>query len=60
MDDPIVTGRAGLPTWVRNTLLVIGALVVVMLVVMVFAGGDHSPGRHMGIVSLGSVAADYV
>jgi hypothetical protein len=36
----------GVPRWVKVFLLTAAAIVVLRLVVMVFVGADHGPGRH--------------
>ena len=42
--------RAGMPRWVRVALWVIGIVVVLAVVVVVFGiGGEHGPGRHVGL-----------
>ena len=48
---------AGLPTWVRTTLIVLGVLLVLMVVVMLAMGGNHGPGRHMGGLAPAGVPA---
>jgi hypothetical protein len=42
---------SGTPRWVKVFALV-GLALVVLLAVMLLAGGHHGPGRHMGVVSL--------
>jgi hypothetical protein len=37
---------AGMPRWVRGTLIVAVVLVVVLLVLLHIAGGEHGPARH--------------
>jgi hypothetical protein len=42
-------GHAGIPRWVRISLLVVGALVLVFILANVTGvAGDHGPGRHGG------------
>lgn len=36
----------GVPRWVKQSALVVGLLVVIGIVVMLLAAGDHGPGRH--------------
>jgi len=35
-----------MPRWVKVFLIAAAVLVVLMLVLMVLAGGQHGPGRH--------------
>ncbi len=45
--DPVARERPGMPRWVK--VIGIAALVVVLLVVVLVltgAGGEHGPGRH--------------
>jgi hypothetical protein len=44
---PAGDSSAGMPRWVKVTLIVAGILVVLVLVVLL-SGGEHGPGRHMG------------
>ena len=44
-DDP----HAGMPRWVKISLLVVGALVLVFVLANITGvAGDHGPGRHAG------------
>ena len=36
----------GVPVWVKGLGIALGVLVVVVLVVMLFSGGQHGPGMH--------------
>lgn len=46
VDEP---ARAGMPRWVKVSLIVVAALVLVFVIAKVTgAGGDHGPGRHGG------------
>jgi hypothetical protein len=39
---------AGMPGWVKVSLIVVGLLVVAFIVLQLLGvGGDHGPGRHM-------------
>ena len=40
-------GPPGLPRWVKISFAVVGILVV-LVVGLALAGGQHSPGRHLG------------
>lgn len=40
--------RPATPRWVKVSLLVM-ALLLVALLVALFSGGEHGPGRHMGV-----------
>lgn len=58
--DHGATGRAagaGLPRWVKRSLIATAILVVVMVVVMAISGGHHGPGRHLSGGARPSVAA---
>jgi hypothetical protein len=39
----------GIPRWVKIASLVGILLIVLLIAVMVIAGGDHGPGRHMSM-----------
>ena len=45
-DPPHTSDDAGTPRWVK-VFAVVGAVVIVLIVVMLVAGG-HGPGRHTG------------
>lgn len=48
MEPDQIDVKVGMPRWVK-VFTVIGALLVVLLVVgLVFGGGNHGPGRHTG------------
>ena len=57
MSDPITEAtdtpgppqeqRLGVPRWVKIVVMV-GVLLVLTAVGLALAGGDHSPGRHLG------------
>lgn len=38
----------GRPRWVKLSLLVTGAIIVLFVVLQLVVGGDHGPGRHTG------------
>lgn len=40
---------AGLPRWVRRFMI---AVVAILALVMLVAGGEHGPGRHLGTRSV--------
>ena len=42
----------GIPLWVKISGLVVTALIVLLVAVMLIAGGDHGPGRHMSMASI--------
>ena len=35
------------PRWVKVIALVVGVLIVLVVAVMLFGGGNHGPGRHL-------------
>jgi len=41
---------AGVPRWVKLFVITALALVLLMVVVMLLAGGQHGPGRHLSSV----------
>jgi hypothetical protein len=42
-------GSAGMPRWVKVSLAVAAVLLVLAIAVMLlFGGGEHGPGRHLG------------
>ena len=41
-------GSAGMPRWVKVSLAVAAVLLVLAVALMLFGGGDHGPGRHLG------------
>lgn len=51
-DEPAAAGAGprydARPRWVTALLVAAGVVVVVVLVLLV-SGGDHGPGRHMGL-----------
>lgn len=49
--------QPGMPRWVKVSLVVVAALVVLLLVAQAIGlGGDHGPGRHEGSDTPTSVA----
>ena len=40
-------GYTGMPKWVKRSLLTVVAVLVVLVLVGLIVGGDHSPGRHL-------------
>ena len=59
-DNEAVSGRgpdAGTPRWVKAFVVVAVVAVVLFVVLRVFGGGGHGPGRHAGAVAdLASIA----
>ena len=49
-------GYAGMPKWVKWSLLAVLALVVILVLVRLLSGGDHGPGRHMSAPGPSAVA----
>lgn len=50
---PGVSGRPpGVPRWVKVSGIVVAILLLILIVAM-FAGGDHGPGRHQVGTSIG-------
>ena len=49
MKDPTTAPRdaPGMPRWVK-VFIAVGIVLIALLVVMQFVGGDHGPGRHGG------------
>ena len=45
--DDVRAAPPGIPRWVKVSGLVVAALIVLLIAVMLLAGGDHGPGRHM-------------
>jgi hypothetical protein len=41
-------GSAGMPRWVKVSLAVAAVLLVLAVALMLFGGGEHGPGRHLG------------
>lgn len=48
----------GIPRWVKVSGLVVAALIVLLVAVMLLAGGDHGPGRHMSMASITGTRTD--
>lgn len=48
----------GMPRWVKYLIGALLAVVVVAILVMLIAGGDHGPGRHAAPAGGGSPARD--
>lgn len=47
MTSPDMNGQPpGVPGWVKIWLAVLAVVVLVLVAVMLFAGGEHGPGRH--------------
>ena len=44
--------QVGIPRWVKVFLIVAAALVVLLVALMVFSGGEHGPGRHFSSAGL--------
>ncbi|MCQ4122666.1 hypothetical protein [Rhodococcus tibetensis] len=49
--------REPTPRWVKVVGLVVGVLLVLVILVMVFGGGNHGPGRHLSAGTTVSPAA---
>lgn len=47
-DDRALQGHPGLPRWVKLLGLGAAVLVIVLVVAMLLAGGQHGPGMHGG------------
>ncbi|AOY73832.1 hypothetical protein IG195_20525 (plasmid) [Arthrobacter sp. TES] len=54
-ENPALTGEGkqpdrdtftGPPRWVKISALIAGILLLVVVAVMIFSGGEHGPGRH--------------
>ena len=54
---PPMERPAGMPRWVKISLLVALALVVLFVVVNLAGGGEHGPGRHSGAGTTRAVGA---
>ncbi|WP_433786842.1 hypothetical protein ACQPX6_08430 [Actinomycetospora sp. CA-101289] len=46
--DPQEIESSGLPRWVKISLVIAVALVLVAIAVMALSGSEHGPGRHLG------------
>lgn len=58
---PQEIGSSGMPRWVKISLVVAVALVVLAIAVMAVSGGEHGPGRHLGGAGTeGSMPVDVV
>jgi hypothetical protein len=52
------TASAGVPRWVKVSLAVGAAVLVLVVLAMLFGiGGEHGPGRHQGLPSPSAPAA---
>jgi hypothetical protein len=48
----------GVPGWVKVSGIIAGAVIVLLAAMLIFGGGNHGPGRHMGgLGATGSPAA---
>jgi hypothetical protein len=47
-DNDVRVGPPGRPRWVKVSLLVALAIIVLFVVLQLVGGGDHGPGRHTG------------
>jgi hypothetical protein len=49
-EDAGNNGSSGMPQWVKISLVVVGLLIALFVVLQLAGvGGDHGPGRHMGL-----------
>lgn len=48
MDDRATDSPPGVPKWVKLLALGAALTVAVLVMAMLFAGGDHGPGMHGG------------
>ena len=49
--DKVTNGRSGqprAPRWVKVFTVVAVVVVLIVLAMLLFGGGEHSPGRHLG------------
>ena len=46
MDQNLRPPEQGMPRWVK-VFVVVGAVIAVLAVVSLVAGGEHGPGRHL-------------
>jgi hypothetical protein len=44
----------GVPGWVKLAGAIVAAVVLVLVAVMLFAGGEHGPGRHSAPLLVGA------
>lgn len=57
-DPSDVRGTApGIPRWVKISGLVV-ALIAIFIAVMLLAGGEHGPGRHMSLAPVTGRSAE--
>ena len=54
--QPAAGGYAGMPKWVKRTLLAVLALIVVLVLARFVVGGDHGPSRHMSTAPAATTA----
>lgn len=47
-EDRVGLEPPGRPRWVKVSLLIAGAIIVLFVVLQIVGGGDHGPGRHSG------------
>jgi hypothetical protein len=45
-----------MPRWVKVSLIIAGAIVILIVIVLLF-GGDHGPSRHTGLDDRGDRSA---
>lgn len=55
--DEVRAALPGIPRWIKVSGLVVVALIVLLIAVMLLAGGDHGPGRHMSTGPNGELSA---
>ena len=49
LPEPEAEARAAMPRWVKASLIVVAALVMLLIVAKATGlGGEHGPGRHGG------------
>jgi hypothetical protein len=47
----------GIPRWLKVSALVVAALIVLVIAVMLLAGGNHGPGRHLSLALINTLSA---
>lgn len=52
--DPVARRLARVPRWVKVFVVIAAVLAVALVLVMLFGGGSHGPGRHLSLGGAGA------
>ena len=55
--DDVRAVPPGIPRWVKVSGIVVAVLIVLVIAVMLLAGGNHGPGRHLSLAPTNNLSA---